>query len=237
MLTQILSFIMLSVAPFANGAGDTEGNIYLYGEQHAVEKIMKHEVELWSEYYHNENMRHLFIEMPYFAAEFLNIWMQSDNDDILDALYDDLQGTAAYTPATKEFFKAIKKQCPETIFHGTDVGHQYQSTGKRFLQYLEARELSESEQYKLTKEVIEQGVHYYQTRDDAFRENKMAENFIREFDKLDGESIMGIYGGAHTSFDTMDYKTGTVPSMAEQLKRRYGNTVHTKYIGSVTLFL
>lgn len=60
------------------------GQIYLYGESHGVEEILNKEVELWCDYYHNENMRHLFIEMPYYTAEFLNIWMQSDSNDILD---------------------------------------------------------------------------------------------------------------------------------------------------------
>ena len=33
----------------------------------------------------------------------------------------------------------------------------------------------------------------------------MVENFTREFDKLSGESIMGIYGAAHTGLEAMDY--------------------------------
>lgn len=80
-------------------------------------------------------MRHLFVELSYYTAEFLNIWMQSDNDNILELVYNDWNGTALYNPYTKEFFKNIKNKCPETIFHGTDVGHQYHSTGERFLLY------------------------------------------------------------------------------------------------------
>ena len=37
------------------------GQIYLYGEQHAVEKILNREVEIWNDHYHNHNMRHLFV--------------------------------------------------------------------------------------------------------------------------------------------------------------------------------
>ena len=77
----------------------------------------------------SDGMRHLFLESPYYSCEFLNIWMQEEGDEILDAVYDDLEGTASYVPATKEFYKKIKEQCPETIFHGTDVGHQFWSTG------------------------------------------------------------------------------------------------------------
>ena len=50
----------------------------------------------------------------------------------------------------------------------------------------------------LAQEAIEQGKFFYEHSDDVYRENKMAENFIREFDRLTGENVMGIYGGAHT---------------------------------------
>jgi len=53
-------------------------------------------------------MRHLFVELPYYTAEFLNIWMKSDSDEILDELYNDWIGTALYNPYTKEFYKKIK---------------------------------------------------------------------------------------------------------------------------------
>ena len=137
------------------------GQIYLYGEQHGEEKIMNKEFELWREYYTNENMRHLFIELPYYTAEFLNLWMQSDSDTILEEVYNDLAGTAMGVPHTKEFYKMFKKDCPKTIFHGTDVGHQYNSTGERYLKYLEANNLKDSGQYLLAKETIEQGKQYY----------------------------------------------------------------------------
>ena len=79
-------------------------NIYLYGEGHGIKRIMDKEFEIWHEYYHTKNMRHLFVEHGYFTAEFLNVWMQSDNDDILDSVYDDWVGTMAHVPAFKEFY-------------------------------------------------------------------------------------------------------------------------------------
>ena len=202
------------------------GQIYLYGEQHAVEKILEKELELWYEYYHKESMRHLFVELPYYTAELLNIWMKSDNDDILDDVYNDWVGTASYASCIKEFYKNIKIQCPETIFHGTDVGHQYNSTGTYFLGYLASNNLKDSEQYILAKEAIEQGKYYYSNSDDVYRENKMVENFIREFDKLNGESVMGIYGASHTGLDDKNF-SGSVPCMANQLKERYKDKIHS----------
>lgn len=200
------------------------GQIYLYGEQHGVEKIYAMEAALWAEHYQTENMRHLFIELSYYTAEYLNLWMKSDNDDILEQLYSDWFGTALYNPYIKDFFSRIKSECPETIFHGTDVGHQYNSTGERFLKQLESSGMEGSEPYILTQEAIEQGKTFYGQEDNGYRENKMAENFIREYDKISGEKVMGIYGSAHTGLDAMDF-TGSVPCMANQLKARYGDAV------------
>lgn len=203
------------------------GKIYLYGEAHGQAKIMDKEFELWSEYYRNKGMRHLFVELPYFTAEFLNLWMQSDNDDILEAIYEDWEKTAAHDPYTKVFYQKIKSDCPDTVFHGTDVGHQYETTGNRFLSYLAANDLTESEAYILTVEAIQQGRYYYSKDDDVYRENKMTENFIREIEKLGSESIMGIYGAAHTGLDEMDHSQ-SVACMANQLQERYGDNIYSE---------
>ena len=34
-------------------------------------------------------MRDLFVELPYFTAQYLNRWMQADNDRILMEVYTD----------------------------------------------------------------------------------------------------------------------------------------------------
>lgn len=202
------------------------GQIYLYGEYHGDEVIIDKEFELWYNYYHNEGMRHLFVELPFYGAEYLNLWMKSDNDDILEEIFNDIAGTAMDTFANKEFFKKIKVECNETVFHGIDVGHAYQSMGEKYLSYLEDNNLGQSEQYLLTEKVIEQGKKYYATKDYDYRENMLVENFIREFDKLENQDIMGIFGFAHTIFDTNI--TETTPNMASQLKDRYSSNIYTK---------
>ena len=55
----------------------------------------------------------------------------------------------------------------------------------------------------------------------------MTENFIREFDLLDDEKIMGIYGASHIDPDKMDF-TGKVPCMANQLKEHYGDIIYSE---------
>lgn len=211
------------------------GEIYLYGERHGVGAILEREFEIWQDHYHNEGMRHLFVEQAYYTAEFLNIWMESDNDDILNEVYADGAGTAGHVPEAKAFYKRIKAECPETIFHGTDVGHQYESTGKRFLEYLQENGLEDTQQYSLAQEAIEQGTYFYGKPDRwAYRENQMTKNFIREFGLLDGESVMGIYGSMHTGLEEMDFY-GTVPCMANQLRTHYGDVIQSTDLTGIPL--
>lgn len=56
----------------------------------------------------------------------------------------------------------------------------------------------------------------------------MTENFIREFDSLSDESVMGIYGAAHAKIDAAGHNAQSVPHMAPQLKERYGDAVHSE---------
>ncbi|QEN08152.1 hypothetical protein EXM22_09185 [Oceanispirochaeta crateris] len=199
------------------------GKIYLYGEKHGVKKTINEEFTIWNEHYES-GMRHLFIETAYFTAEYLNLWMGDEEDVRLYEVYSDWEGTASHNPYILNFYKRIKKTCPETIFHGTDVGHQYFSTGLRYLNYLEKNGLSESENYKITKHVIDQGSQYYNSNNDIYRENKMVENFIRELHSVDHEHIMGIYGTAHTNLNKKDF-TRSIPCMASQLNSIYDGQV------------
>lgn len=204
------------------------GQIFLYGEIHGDEDILQQELELWGKYYRDEGMRHLFIEFPCYTAEYLNQWMKAEDDEILGQLYRDWEGTEAHEQTVWDFYKTIKEEYPETIFHGTDVGHSYVRTGSRYLAQLREEGKIKSEKYAWAQKVVHQGVKYYTAHDDAYRENMMAENFIREYDKLQGEDVVGFYGSAHTNVKGMDVGTGTVPCMANQLKAYYGDNLHAE---------
>lgn len=221
-----LLLILCLCLPFAGCSSREPGRIYLYGESHINPDVTALELTLWQSYYHDQGMRHLFVEHSYFTAQLLNIWMQEDDDSILMDIYNDWFGTQAYTENTLDFLRTIKETCPETIFHGTDVGHQFNSTGKRYLEYLEAHDLMDTQEYQLTLEAIDQGKRYYGegSADHVYRENTMAENFIREYEALDGASIMGIYGTAHIYLDRLNH-TGECDSMGKQLASRFGEQI------------
>lgn len=201
--------------------------IYLYGETHSNEYIQKRELEIWGDFY-KAGMRDLFVEYPYYDGMLLNMWMQAEDDEILDMLWKNWSGTSGGKIETYNFFKSIKEEYPETIFHGTDIGHDYKTSGRWYLDYLEEHGQKDSEDYQKTQENMEQGKYYYDhSADPVYRENNMAENFIEEYETMDEAPIMGIYGGAHTDIDGMDELTQTVPCMANQLHEEYGDRIHT----------
>ncbi len=234
----VMLILVLLVISFVNAdETDAIGQIYLFGEQHGVKQILDRELEQWDDYYHNLGMRHLFIEYPSFMSEWLNRWMCSDNDAILDMFYEDLKGSAAYNPAVKDFYQKLKVLCPKTIFHGIDVGHFYWNSGKRLVAQLQKDGLEDSPLYQQTLRCIDQGRYFHEHNDYAYRENKMVENFICEYDKLGDQSIMGIFGGMHVGLEDMNPSNG-VPSMANQLSKYYGDRVHSEsltYLSGVLL--
>ncbi|MDR1301882.1 MAG: hypothetical protein LBK43_05370 [Treponema sp.] len=211
--------------PYEVGGNVNNATIILVGEEHGIDWIIDKEFEIWYNCYHTEGLRHLFIESPYYDAQFYNLWLKSDNDEMYETLFLDKKGTAAYNQYSYEFYKKMKQECPETIFHGTDIGHQYDTTGKRFLEYLIAHNFRNSEQYKLTIKAINQGKKYYVNHSPQYRENTMTKNFIDEFDKLKHEKIIGIYGGAHINYNKSAFY-GNYPCMAKQLREYYGDIIY-----------
>lgn len=240
----ILPFLVLA---FLAGCGPKQeaaspGEIFLYGEVHGSGAVMEKELALWQDHY-GDGCRHLFIEMPYYTAEFLNCWMKEEDEEILEALYRDWDGTQAHVESTLNFYREIKKTCPGTIFHGTDVGHQWGTTGERYLERLKESGQEDSEAGERTREAMEQGKEFQAKGQDAvYREQCLAANFIREFDALNGESVMGIYGSYHISLSGTADAEGKVLLMAGQLREQYGESLHVEdlswlasYIGTKTV--
>ena len=220
------------------------GQIYMYGESHSDKDCLDRELQLWKSFY-RQGMRHLFVETSFFTAEWLNEWMKKANDDILIQIHEDGKGTPNYSLNVYIFYQKIKEQCPETVFHGFDVGHQYDTTGKRYLDHLASLGQSDSEPYRRTQENIEQGRRYYQNKkksDNFYREEVMTRNFIKDFEALNGESVMVITGALHVDSQGIDdyLDRSRDPrfchSMLRRLKERYGNAVHAESLTIPTGF-
>lgn len=176
-------------------------------------------------------MRHLFIEDAYFTAEFLNIWIKENDDTILLELYEDWAGTYAQNPDKLKFYRNIKTNLPETIFHGTDVGHQFNSIGYRYLNYLESLGQKDTYKYHIALDNIEQAEFYYIDHNEEYRENALAMNFIREYDQLESEQIMGIYGSLHVNpFESASFKGDDIDSMSSRLINYYGDIIQCQRV-------
>lgn len=219
--------------------------IELCGEAHGVQKLYDAELAEWKRFY-DKGCRDLYVELPYYEGQLLNLYMQAENDEILYVIYDELEGTASHTEFFLNFYKAIKAQMPETVFHGTDLGHQYFSLGPIYLSILEKESLSECEEYKRAQEVMAQGQAWYEEYncDWEYREKTMIDNFIWDYNKLTEKAlengnlvmdetgklplVMGIYGGAHTNF-------GDSQIMAAGIKACYGDLVACKFVSNMVI--
>lgn len=235
-----LTALFLSTAMFFGCAKKDEFNpnfknegqkIYLYGEMHSNKMHLEEELKLIEKHY-NEGVRDLFTENSIAGAEYLNMWMKEKDNKILDELMKDIEGTAAGTALTRKFYIKIKEKFPEIVFHGTDVSHQYFSTGSRYLEYLKA-DGGSKEKIKLVEENNEQGkVFSTKKREEErdfwkYREEKMIENFKKAYERLGNKSIIGIYGGAHIDISEGNVWRNETDNilMAEKLKKVYGENL------------
>jgi len=233
----ILLVAVLAVLCFATVAGGCgarakeappEGAlIRLYGEEHGLKAYYDAEFELWSGYY-REGWRNLFVELPYYSAAFLNIWMGEDSNELLDIWFEEISGTLAGNERFYAFLQQIKESCPETVFFGTDVGHQFQTTGPRYLRYLEEHGLKDSESYQLAQTCMWQGTAFRDAQPqpdvaDAVREMFMTSNFEDAYGRCGGGPVMGIYGAYHTDLSAPDV-------MASRLKTVYGDLLSSEAI-------
>jgi len=203
------------------------GRIFLFGEAHGNQATMLRQIEIWGDFYHNYGMRHLFVELPYFAAQFLNMWMQADDDTILYELFEDWRGTAAHTTYKLDFYRAIKRDFPETVFHGNDVGHQSNTTGQRFLEHLRDNGLQGTPSYYLTLESMAQFTRFHNANSHAVRAYYKPRNFIRAFDALVDQDVMAIHGMGHVLEDAYFLGMEGVDTMATTLRLRYGDQLET----------
>lgn len=223
-----LTVVVLSLSDHSTDVYPNEHTmIKLYGEAHGSKTYYDIEFRLWKDCY-DEGYRKLFLELPYYSAEFLNLWMKEDSDDLIDEWFEEVRGTQSGNEYYNEFFHEIKEFCPETVFCGTDVGHQYDTTGARYLKYLEENGLADSERYLLAQECIRQGQEFRAADTEhngisPIRESYMVSNFIKAYS---GGKIMGIYGSYHTNLENPDL-------MAGRLKSHYGDVISSVKLSSV----
>ena len=221
--------------------------IYLYGEEHGVEDDINKEFILWKDHYDNEGMRNLYLEVPNYVAGYLNLWMSDSDDQILEILRDQYK----YSQGNKlkhygKLLRRIKKECPETVFYGTDIGDFNDTLGQGYLKHL--KKIKDKTEIDRVKEVMDQGdkrdayiKEYKEKSEDTrlariadFREQMLVENFIYEFDNLEDKRIMGIYGAYHVA-NPEKLEMGEAEIMGDQLRSRYGDIVSTSILSEMEI--
>ena len=208
-----------------------ERQVLLCGEAHDEAQCKEQELALWRACYAAGD-RDLFLELGAATTELLNRWMTTGEESFWDLVYRNWEGTLSQTELTEDFYRQLRADCPETVFHGIDLEHQYRTTGRFCLALLEKEGRQGTDTYRKVLRSVEQGERFYQgwdgdlfSRDNAYRENVLAENFRSEYESLGRRRVMGIFGAAHTDPYGLDYYTASVPSMGAQLRERYGGDI------------
>ena len=220
-LTLVLAVLLL--AGCASVPKNKNARVYLYGEAHGSPATMAFEYKQWEKHYQN-GMRHLFIEFDYMTAKYLNWWMTEDNDEILLLIYNALgEDNRTHIPEFLEFYQNIKRNCPETVFHGIDI---WGGPEMEMLDQWLSEEYITSDEYQILKadclcreNFLKNETDYYHPW--AIREPNMVMNFTRELDSLPpDEKVMGIFGNAHVCYEREP--NGYCDSMRVQLEKHYG---------------
>ena len=219
--------------PVQEGTGP-ENLICLYGENHFHPVCMEKELSAWEELYES-GARHLFIEYSYAYAQRLNAWMQADGDKLLSWLWseeaDILDSVSVDALLLFDFLKAIKEHCPETVFHGTDIEHEYDTLGAEYLSVLESAGKQDSDEYARTVLTCEQGKQAHQNGETdegyRYRETCLVDNFIWELEQLEPQTVMGIYGFTHVEGVVTENQKSLAgdANMASRLAEKYGSRI------------
>lgn len=188
--------------------------ITLVGETHGVEIIYNEELKLYRDFY-EKGGRHYFMEIGYNTAQLLNFWMNREDDELLNIVHSNWQGTLSGGEATYKFLATLKREFPGTILHGIDVEHQYETNGLIYMDYLERNGLQDSPWHQKALLSMEQGRKFYKTNSNAYREKCLTENFLREYENLDEKEVFGVFGSAHTS--KTKKSSGTISTMGMNL--------------------
>lgn len=219
-------------APAPDPAGPPTGEILLYGEHHNSPSCKAQELSLWQDHY-AQGMRHLFLELGEADVCLLNLWMAAEDDALLDVVYDNAAGTAGHTDYQLEFYKQVKATCPETVFHGFDLQHQYETSGAYCLTLLEEG----TEAYLSVEEGIAAAEEFYSIQKTdlnagwAYREAFMGSKFAADFDALGGLSVMAIAGDAHVNIEEYGAEV-SYAILAQQLQE---HCVDTATVTAVSL--
>ena len=213
-----------------------QGQIFLFGEYHNDEQINKEEYSIWSTYYTNYGFRHLLIERNVFTAEIVNAYMKAEDSRAWDELIYNIFANGGKRVFKYLFIKNIKKNFPETIFHGIDIASRDQNfrNPETFIKNFMKQYGLDSSYLPILRKCVEDSVTYYDwDKNDEegkyrFREAAMTENIINTINNLSDFNIVGFFGGAHINKFGFNYSNYEDTVMANKIDEIYGENLYTE---------
>lgn len=114
--------------------------IFLIGENHGVKANVELKMKFLKYFKEKTNFKYYLCELPYSMTYFLNIYLETGNENILKDIYQPLKGTDAWNRDEYKFWKNLyefNKSLSENnkiIAIGIDIEHQLKNAFK-FLKY------------------------------------------------------------------------------------------------------
>ena len=114
--------------------------MFLTGENHGVKANIELRIKFLKYYKERTNFKYYLCELPYSMTYFLNIYLETKDENILDNIYEPLKGTDAWNKDEYDYWGYLyefNKELPrddKIILIGPDIEHQPQNA-IRFMKY------------------------------------------------------------------------------------------------------
>lgn len=209
-----------------------KGQFFLFGETHDDYYILQEELKRWDIYYNEYDMRDFYIERNSIFASQLNMYVSGKNDKILDDLFQ-RGGLGSTGPDFNyEFYKTFKEKYPETRFHGIDStsGGILDDNYEFYVDHLIANNEIEPSVRDVAIEDLKNSAEYRvlrtQGKEGDFRETKMTQRFIENFENSGRANCAGSFGIDHI----LKYRifSNNTPSMGNRLYHLYGENIYSE---------
>lgn len=117
-----------------------DSEIFLTGENHGVKANIELRIKFLKYFKEKTNFRYYLCELPYSMTYFLNTYLETKDENILNDVYEPLKGTDAWNKDEYDYWGSLykfNKKLPEDdriILVGMDIEHQPQNA-IRFMKY------------------------------------------------------------------------------------------------------
>ncbi len=126
-----------------------QARVYLIGESHGIRVNSEIREQVFKSLYHHRGVRALLMEMPYSASVLLQKYLDTGDRSRLDAVFEHMQGTPAFTRERKQFWRNIQRwnsalaESEQIRVYGIDIEHQLEHSAAHLQSLFQQHPLSE----------------------------------------------------------------------------------------------